>query len=89
MSNLRNYAGRPLKSAEDASIKLDDELSEEEKKAKEEADAKAAEEKGEEKSDGKGLSDAEVTQFCGKGADIAQTDTVNPIHSQKKILIAI
>jgi TNF receptor-associated protein 1 len=64
MSNLRNYAGRPLKSAEDASIKLDDELSEEEKKAKEEADAKAAEEKGEEKSDGKGLSDAEATQFC-------------------------
>lgn len=64
MSNLRNYSGRPLKSAEDASIKLDDELSEEEKKAKEEADAKAAEEKGEEKSDGKGLSDTEATQFC-------------------------
>jgi TNF receptor-associated protein 1 len=64
MSNLRNYGGRPLKSAEDASIKLDDELSAEEKKAKEEADAKEAEEKGVEKTDGKGLSEAEATQFC-------------------------
>lgn len=64
MTNLRNYAGRPLKSAEDASIKLDDELSEEEKKAKAEADAKEAEKKGEEAKNKAGLSDTEAQQFC-------------------------
>lgn len=64
MSNLRNYSGRPLKSAEDASIKLDEELSEEEKKAKAEADAKEAEKKSEETKDHKGLTEAETTQFC-------------------------
>jgi len=63
MTNLKAYGGRPLKSAEDASIKLDDELSEEEKKAKEEADAKELESKGEDEKVTP-LSETEATQFC-------------------------
>lgn len=66
MTNLKNYSGRALKSAEDASIKLDEEMSEEEKKAKEEADKKEAELKGESNEDKSraSLSEAEITQFC-------------------------
>lgn len=62
MTNLKNYSGRALKSAEDASIKLDDELSEEEKKAKE-AEEKDSEKKDENKSQ-TSLSEVEISQFC-------------------------
>lgn len=64
MSNLKNYAGRPLKSAEDQGINLDEELSEEEKKVKAENEEKEAQEKGVEKSDGVGLSETDGVQFC-------------------------
>ena len=67
MSNLRNYSGKALKSAEDSSVKLDEEMSEEEKK-------KLQEERGEKEGDGETkddsaskvtpLTEEETTQFC-------------------------
>ena len=69
MSNLRNYSGKALKSAEDASVKLEDELSEEEKKRLQEAEGndgadKEKDEAAEKTSKGKALEESEVQPFC-------------------------
>jgi TNF receptor-associated protein 1 len=68
MSNLKNYSGRTLKSAEDASIDLSSEDTEEQKTQRAEKKQKEEEEAGEgeggKKAGGGAIPEAELEPFC-------------------------
>ena len=64
MSNLKNYNGRPLKSAEDSNIDLSSEETEEQKKKRDEEKKDDTEGKSDDKPKAGGIPESELDGFC-------------------------